>query len=1092
MRLHSMRDGLRLSSKLFLANTLTNLAFVLIAVITIFSFVNVSRESSYVVNKQIEEVIRNADLTRKLSKIFFDIDLMDRTLYRSGQANVAEGARLKGLIEGVRDSAVGPKLQNSLDALLLKFEQFHLQGGRVNEVRQATASIDDDTHTQLTKLEEIISELLIESTLAGENTDYVVQQLTLVAGYRESLLEIDRQYGMLDFHGSVKAFSSGAASIIEIIDDLVIRVQTITASTQQIARFGERLKFGLLKHKSTLEQLSETVAELNLLRAGLAASRLDVLTAMESIDGENAVAAQATVNRIEEIVVWSAVFVVLATLGVVTLTYFITRRLIKTNIHQPMQDILETIDSLGREGVHQKIATVRRDEWGLVLRSLNNMAAELDRSRQALQRSYEELEQKVQERTLELADTVEALSESESSLMEAQRIAHLGHWSWNILSDGHVWSSEQYRIFGIDPSARTVNHQFFLGLLHPDDLSWFQTILSDSVTHLKSFKEQLRIVRLDGSIRWIEIQGQVRSDQQGDPAEVDGTVLDITGLKQVERLLQEEKERVLVTLHSIGDAVITTDPAGFVDYLNPVAEKLTGHSLDESKGESLDKIFHIINEETRERAQNPAIRCLQEGKIVGLANHTVLVSKSGEEYSIQDSAAPIKNREGEIFGVVLVFSDVTESRRLTLQISYQARHDALTGLINRREFEERLHRVIETAREVSTQNALCYLDLDQFKLVNDTCGHVAGDELLRQVSKLLHESVRHRDTVARLGGDEFGLLMEHCSIEEAGQVAGKLVSLLSDFKFSWEKQLFRIGVSIGVVAVNEYSADINSLMSAADSACYIAKDQGRNRVHVYEEDDEELAKRHGEMQWAARIPQALEDNSFQLYFQPIVPISASSQEGSHYEILLRMQGDQMVLPKVFLPAADRYNLSGKLDRWVVSNTFEWIADHPQHLAGLYLCSLNLSGHSLNEEKFLDFILQQLKHFAIPPEKICFEITETVAITNLSRTAFFIERLKTKGCCFALDDFGSGLSSFAYLKNLPVDFLKIDGVFVKDILDDPLDLAMVKSINEIGHIMGKQTIAEFVENEKILDKLREIGVDYVQGYNFGWPRPIDDA
>jgi diguanylate cyclase (GGDEF)-like protein len=450
--------------------------------------------------------------------------------------------------------------------------------------------------------------------------------------------------------------------------------------------------------------------------------------------------------------------------------------------------------------------------------------------------------------------------------------------------------------------------------------------------------------------------------------------------------------------------------------------------------------------------------------------------------------------KGEVMGVVLVFKDVSEARKLSQQVSYEATHDPLTGLVNRTELERRLQRVLETALTQSTENAFCYLDLDQFKLVNDTCGHVAGDELLRQLGRLLEQHIRKRDTLARLGGDEFGLLIEHCSITEARGIAESLINTLGDFSFPWEDHSFNIGVSIGLVSVDHQSKSMGEILRAADSACYIAKEQGRNRIHMHQDDDEEQARRYGEMQWAVRIPRALEDQRFQLYFQEIVPILGDEPAAAHYELLLRMQDErgELIMPGAFLPAAERYNLSDKLDRWVISRIFQWFQQHPEHQQRLNLCSINLSGLSLNNQAFLSFVIKELESCGIAPWKICFEITETVAIANLSSAIRFISSLRELGCRFALDDFGSGLSSFAYLKNLPVDFLKIDGLFVKDILDDPMDLAMVKSINEIGHVMGKKTIAEFVENAAVLERLREIGVDYAQGYGIGRPKPIDEA
>lgn len=465
------------------------------------------------------------------------------------------------------------------------------------------------------------------------------------------------------------------------------------------------------------------------------------------------------------------------------------------------------------------------------------------------------------------------------------------------------------------------------------------------------------------------------------------------------------------------------------------------------------------------------------------------------------SGKPTFDQEGQFLGYRGVGRDVTEAHVLSEQLSYHATHDVLTGLVNRNEFEHRLHRVLEAVRlrrvletvgADEPEHVLCYLDLDQFKLINDTCGHIAGDELLRQVAKALLENVRAGDTIARLGGDEFGVLMEHCSLTQAEEVANNLRTAVQEFQFVWEEKRFGVGVSIGLVSLSDMSESISSVLSAADSACYAAKDQGRNRVHIYHDDDEDLARRYGEMQWVERINRALEEERFHLYKQPIIPISGSKDEGAYYELLLRMEDEHghIVPPGAFLPAAERYNLATKLDRWVVQTALRWLTQHQDHLADLYQCSINLSGHSLGDEDFLAFVTRQFRETDVPPDKLCFEVTETAAIANLVSATRFIRSLKELGCRFSLDDFGSGLSSFAYLKNLPVDVLKIDGMFVKDIVSDPIDLAMVRSINEIGQVMGKKTIAEFVEDEGILEKLRETGVDYAQGFCVGVPYPID--
>ncbi|MCH7696907.1 MAG: EAL domain-containing protein, partial [Proteobacteria bacterium] len=459
---------------------------------------------------------------------------------------------------------------------------------------------------------------------------------------------------------------------------------------------------------------------------------------------------------------------------------------------------------------------------------------------------------------------------------------------------------------------------------------------------------------------------------------------------------------------------------------------------------------------------------------------------------VRETARVVTDTQGESTALI-VCEDITEIRQLTEQLSFQASHDALTGLVNRREFEHRLQRVLDTARNEQTEHALCYLDLDQFKVINDTCGHVAGDELLRQLGSLLQKEIRKRDTLARLGGDEFGVLMEHCSLKQAKRVATKLRKAIEAFRFVWEERSFAIGVSIGLVPITATSMNTIEILKQADAACYAAKDRGRNRIHVYHQDDTELAQRHGEMQWVAQINRALEEDRFCLYMQTIKPLLAHADDtGDHYELLLRMREEdkRLIPPGAFLPAAERYNLSTRLDRWVLDHAFDWLLGNPGHLERLAHCAINLSGLSLGDDEFLEHVIARFEETGIPPGKICFEVTETAAIANLSSATVFIKALKELGCQFALDDFGSGLSSFAYLKTLPVDYLKIDGMFVKNIETDRIDLAMVKSINDIGKVMNIRTIAEFVENDGILEKLKEIGVDYAQGFGIAKPQPIE--
>jgi len=573
-------------------------------------------------------------------------------------------------------------------------------------------------------------------------------------------------------------------------------------------------------------------------------------------------------------------------------------------------------------------------------------------------------------------------------------------------------------------------------------------------------------------------------------------IRDITERRRIEQQLFQEKMLAQVTLASIGDGVITTGPDSRVRYLNPVAQKLTGWSEEEAAGRPLDDVYCLYDEADGERLGNPVSALLRRYR-QALAREDgamcQLRRRDGSEVTIQDAVAPIRDAEGHIIGAVLTFRDVTVNRRLARELSHQAAHDTLTGLSNRKEFERRVALALTKQPHERGDQVLCYMDLDQFKIVNDTCGHAAGDELLRQLAKLFQAHVRSSDVLARLGGDEFGLLLSGCSLEEAIPIVDGIRALVEEFRFSWQDKTFAVGVSIGLVSVEEQMATMDVLLSAADSACYAAKEAGRNRIHLYQADDAQLLERRGEMMWVNRLRHALDGDLMRLYVQPIHPIS-QQQTVPGYEVLVRMLGDdgRIIPPGAFMPAAERYDLASAIDRWVVGNFLAWVGDYNRRRNGdIGNYSINLSAASLVEESFLAFVLDAIERHAVPPQNICFEITETSAIANLAKAVTFMQRLKVIGCKFALDDFGSGLSSFAYLKSLPVDYLKIDGVFVKDIANDPIARAMVASINTIGHEMGLETVAEFVENEAILEQLRELGVDYAQGYHLGRPQPLSE-
>ena len=562
-------------------------------------------------------------------------------------------------------------------------------------------------------------------------------------------------------------------------------------------------------------------------------------------------------------------------------------------------------------------------------------------------------------------------------------------------------------------------------------------------------------------------------------------------LEASEKALFEEKMQAEITLHSIMDGVITTNSKNLIQYLNPVAERLLGLRPVEAKNLNLNDVINIVNEDSGANVPGPTLACLRTHQIEVLEDHSALVRRDGNTIPIEATAAPMRNDNGEIIGAVMVFQDVSQERKLSRQLSYQASHDVLTGLYNRRMFEEQLDDLLLKVGDENRHHALCYVDLDQFKVVNDTCGHVAGDELLRQLGDILRSCIREGDVLARLGGDEFGLLLENCELKKATEVAEKVRQAVKDFRFVWQERSFEIGASIGVVGIDVDHMDRATILAAADMACYAAKDAGRNRVHVYTPSDDLLSERHGQMHWAGRITQALEDNRMVLFEQAVVSIKGKVVSTAHKEVLVRMRDDKgaLIRPDAFIPAAERYNLMPTVDRWVVSQVFERMLANSGESDKQSVTAINLSGTSLADDHLLQFILELAEKHQVDFNRVCFEVTETAAISNLKKASQFIKALKARGCRFSLDDFGSGLSSFSYLKNLDIDYIKIDGSFVVDMINDPIDRAMVEAIVRVGHVMEVQVIAEWVENEDTLQLLEEMGVDYAQGYHLGVPKEI---
>jgi diguanylate cyclase (GGDEF)-like protein/PAS domain S-box-containing protein len=688
------------------------------------------------------------------------------------------------------------------------------------------------------------------------------------------------------------------------------------------------------------------------------------------------------------------------------------------------------------------------------------------------------------------------LSEVLDDVQERDRLvtntANDGLWDYDVREKSMYFSPRWRAMLGY---AHDYDVPEWRLLVHPDDLAHVQTHLRDHLEGRSDIFESVhRMQHASGEWRWVQSRVQGRFDENGHLKRLVGVETDITERKLYEEALFREKESAQITLQSIGDGVVTTDGEARVQYLNPVASELTGWRLDDAVGRNIDEIFRGFHEETCEPIENPVGVAMRRNRPIKSVRPALLIRRDGNELYIESTAAPIRDPLGNVTGGVLVFHDVSESRELNRRLSYAASHDVLTELVNRREFEQRLERALKSAKARETSYAVLYLDLDQFKIVNDACGHNAGDALLKQIGSLLKSKIRWRDTLARLGGDEFGVLLESCTMDEALRTAEALRENIADYRFTWDDRTFRLGVSIGVVPITAATDDVASLLSAADSACAAAKDAGRNRVYNYQENDIDLMKRRKEMQWAARISNALDENRFELFRQTIQPLQANAIHGAHYELLIRMRDEQgqLIAPGLFIAAAERYGLMTAIDRWVIAQAFTWLVSEADERERLSLCAINLSGQSLADEKFLPFVVEQFKKSGLSGSCICFEITETAAIASYSQANRFIHALKELGCRFALDDFGTGLSSFGYLKHFPVDFLKIDGSFVKEILHDPIDREMVRSINEIGHLTGKQTIAEFAENTEIITMLRGMGIDYAQGYGVSEPKRLLQA
>jgi diguanylate cyclase (GGDEF)-like protein/PAS domain S-box-containing protein len=601
---------------------------------------------------------------------------------------------------------------------------------------------------------------------------------------------------------------------------------------------------------------------------------------------------------------------------------------------------------------------------------------------------------------------------------------------------------------------------------------------------------EIELVGKHGEVTRVEISSTV-IESAGEPA------LLLTALEMLSSVPQEStpsRPRSMVTLDAMGESVITVDAEGRIDYINHAAAALLGQTSEQVLGKTFPDVASLVDESDRRSLGDPVRKALATGGRVTMGKRAMLVPVNGSlERSVEISVTPLKSNGNDfILGLVLVMHDTSEMRGLTRQMSYQASHDALTGLVNRREFERRLREAMDAAQAGDVAHALCYLDLDRFKVVNDTCGHTAGDNMLREVATIIKDAVRDSDTAGRIGGDEFALLLVGCPLEKARQIADDVVRAVNDYRFVWKDKIFNIGVSIGLVEIGRGGGSIEDLMNSADSACYVAKKQGGVHVHVYSAREEANARHSGEIHWLQKLQGALRDNGFELYYQPIVHAHANVERGPALEVFVRLEaenGQPSEPPGEFIRAAERYRLMPHVDRWVVQTVLSALGRGGMKLPPGRSVAINISGQTLGDADFLEFVVDCFDHTGANPVDICFEVTESAVVANLDHVRRFIAVLHGMGCEFALDDFGSGLSSFSTLKTLPMDYLKIDGSFIANLAVDTVNQAMVGAMIELSRSLRFRIVAEQVEDQLSLDTVKQMGIDFVQGFIIARPQPL---
>jgi diguanylate cyclase (GGDEF)-like protein/PAS domain S-box-containing protein len=653
----------------------------------------------------------------------------------------------------------------------------------------------------------------------------------------------------------------------------------------------------------------------------------------------------------------------------------------------------------------------------------------------------------------------------------------------------HYANASAARIFAVPVAS--LKDSRLEDYVHPEQRDALKTHLERRFAG-NATQEILTVQLIDAEDRssWVEIRPFQLSSAAG--TSVLGSVIRPSPAHALEEAREAGRSLARRTLDAVGEGIITTDLDGKIDYVNGAAELMIGCRRDMAVGRVLNELVNLVDEADRRPLGDPVARCLEEGARIDLGRRSLLVAlTTGDEHSIELSASPIRSPDREYLGTVVLLHDVSEIRGLARQMSYQASHDPLTGLANRREFERRLQDSIDSARSGSNTHVLCYLDLDRFKVVNDSCGHMAGDNLLREVAGLIRQQVRDSDSVARIGGDEFGMLLTGCPLEKARQIADDVCNAIRDYRFVWRDRIFTVGVSIGLLEISHEAGSIDELMGAADSACYVAKQKGRGRVHVYSARDEAVARQRGEILWLQRIQKALKEDRFELYLQPIVSVSGRVDTGPAYEVLLRMRGDDgaTISPVDFMQAAERYHLMPNVDRWVLQSALSAIGSGTLKLPDQRSCTINLSGQTIGDPQFLDFVVDCLDRSGVAPTQICFEVREASIVANLAHAGRFIAVLHGMGCEFAMDDFGSGLGAFSNLKSLAMDYLKIDGAIIRGLDEDEVNQAMVSAMISLARTMDIRVVAEHVETDTVFETVRRMGVDFAQGYAVGRPEPL---